>query len=517
MKATTTPLCEIRTDLTHPDAVSRRFLRSKPRRLRVLALTGLLQSKYVAFKQTLDVAWTVIMERVFYHIIDGVAQQPFRPTPEYVNRALSPAFNCFLKHIPFVACWSAQQFVDSYQGRKRGLYERAAAALGMGWTWANVRQWVKYRTFIKHEKLLVTGKRLVPRCIQPRDPRYNVLVGRYIKAVEKPIFHALQEMFCSDTPVVAKGVDVVQLGSIISSKWGKFTHPVAVGLDMSRFDQHISTAMLQYEHGWYNSVFHSKELAKLLKLQLRNSGTLLCNDGLIKYHIDGSRGSGDMNTSLGNSLIMASIVYSYMAGRCRYEVIINGDDTVVFVEQSDLHQLDGLSSFCSTLGFVLKVEAPVDVLERVSFCQMQPVFNGTDWVMVRSYPTCISKDVTITTSISNETTLLRFLGGVGMAGLALTPGIPVLHNYYRQLYQYSFPYSQMSRSELYSRGVGMVDWAGQLTNEEREIVPAARLSFWRAFGVLPDLQVELELKRLPRIEWDPMEESCSFNDAYATL
>jgi hypothetical protein len=61
------------------------------------------------------------------------------------------------------------------------------------------------KSFTKAEKINFTSKPdPAPRIIQPRDPRYNVEVGRRIAHIEKPLFKALAKM-CGHE-VVFKGM-----------------------------------------------------------------------------------------------------------------------------------------------------------------------------------------------------------------------------------------------------------------------------------------------------------------------
>jgi hypothetical protein len=73
-----------------------------------------------------------------------------------------------------------------------------------------------------------------------------------------------------------------------------------VGLDASRFDQHVSHAALKWEHSVYNSWFKDKEFARAISMQLINEGTGYTDEGKIKVEVEGCRMSGDMNTSAGN-------------------------------------------------------------------------------------------------------------------------------------------------------------------------------------------------------------------------
>lgn len=504
---TLTPLREVSTDLTDPGAVCKRYISTgRAFRGRLFAIQGLVAMPFTAFEHTVKVANTVVMERIFYHIIDGAAVRPHRPSRGVVSAALAATYRAFCAVSPFVAVWSFDEFVNSVHGRKRRLYQNCAERLGKGWSWGDVQRWSRFRAFIKHEKLpVVPGKRLVPRLIQPRSPEYNVLVGRYIKAAEKPIFHALQVLSGDDGPVVGKGMDVVQLASVIRSKWTRYIDPVAIGFDQSRFDQHISTDALEFEHSFYHRVFHSSELHKLLAYQLKSHGVVGCRDGHVKYDVEGCRGSGDMNTGLGNSILQFSMMHSYAVSQGvadKVSYLVNGDDSLIITERATAKAFDGFSAYCAGLGFVLKVEPIVDVFEKVSFCQMQPLYAAGRWVMVRAFPTAVNKDV-VTTYALTKRNFLDYFAAVGECGLALSSGVPVYQSYYTYLRSLGSPL------DLSGELGGMFFWKGNLDPLQAVVTDEARFSFYRAFGVLPEHQIAIELsyRSLPVPEWDGTSET----------
>lgn len=105
--------------------------------------------------------------------------------------------------------------------------------------------------FVKAEKINLTEKPdPAPRIIQPRDPRYNVEVGCYLKHTEKIMMKAIDQLFNPDSDIqtVFKGLTADQSGRMMRRKWLKFRDPVALGLDASRFDQHVSRQALEWEH-----------------------------------------------------------------------------------------------------------------------------------------------------------------------------------------------------------------------------------------------------------------------------
>jgi hypothetical protein len=459
----------------------------------MMALDGWVARQFVSFKHTLKVGLCVVMERIFYHTVAGQQELVPVPSASVVQQFLSCSFQRFKAVAHKCTAWSNQQFVDSYHGSRRARYQKAADQLELGWTWSDVNEWAVYKTFIKHEKIPLPDvpKRIVPRCIQPRHPCYNVLLGRYIKACELHLFHAFQRMFKCSTPVIGKGVDVEQLAGIIKAKWDRFIDPVAIGLDLSRFDQHISVPLLRYEHQFYDFVYsHDSELARLLRYQLKNHGVLLCDDGKVKYTCLGGRGSGDMNTSLGNSLIMVCCIYAYCEyyhiSVDNYDVIINGDDSLIFTDVAHRHQFNQLVSWFKQFELILKVEPDVTVLEQVSFCQMQPVLTAEGYRMVRSYPLCVQKDCHMTLSMRSPGALRTYLASLGVAGEAMCAGVPVLQSFYECLHSFGTP-----GSEDRFGGFAWNQWK-RLLPRHVEITDDARVSFWRAFGVLPDHQIAVE-------------------------
>lgn len=490
LKVSPVPLCEVKTLLTHPSVVLRRFLRDKPRKLVMFAVGDLCGQAFVCFKHTVEVGMTVLMERVFFHVVDGKPVQPDRPPLGEFLRLLSPFSQQFKRLVVSIPAWSFDRYVESYHGRRRSLAKRAVASVLTGGVARKVPYWARVNAFIKHEKLPVTpNKKLVPRMIQPRKPEYNALLGRYIRPAEPYIFHLLQKMTNSITPVVGKGVDTIQLGKIVETKWRQFKRPVGIGFDQSRFDQHISNGALQFEHGLYDQIFHSAELRDLLREQLVTHGNLLCDDGRLKYSTDGGRCSGDMNTSLGNSLLQFAMIYSYASSHSvpSYEVLVNGDDSFIITEAEHVGAWSGLGAFCKELGFMLTVEKPVHVLEKLSFCQMQPVYvPSIGYIMTRNCPNCVSKDLHTTQSLTPER-YFRYLAGIGVAGTALCPGIPVCQAFYEMLASLDVP---LEREEMF--GAGWLQWVRSLLPRHLEVAPETRYSFYLAFGMLPDMQIALE-------------------------
>jgi len=189
---------------------------------------------------------------------------------------------------------SPQEFVEMYKGRRKTIYQNAKDDLDL----TKVERKDSFiNPFVKCEKVKLSS---CPRVIQPRNPRYNVSLGVYIKHVEHDIYRAIARV-AGQSVVVAKGLNVAQLGEVMSDLWNQVDDCIYVGLDASRFDMHVGVEMLRWEHSVYLELYNNDPvLRRLLSWQLETKGKGWCEDGSVKYHVRGRRASGDMNTGLGN-------------------------------------------------------------------------------------------------------------------------------------------------------------------------------------------------------------------------
>lgn len=420
-----------------------------------------------------------LLERVF--AIDAQGTLPPRPTASFDER-LKPFSKAFR---PFrVEPFTMNEFVERYSGRQYTRYSKAMEDVLL--TPVTARD-ARVSTFVKAEKIDFSKKvDPAPRVIQPRDPRFNVAIGQFIAPLEHKAYKALGALY--KYPAVAKGYNAYQTGDICAKKWNLFKEPTVVGLDASRFDQHVSQQALRWTHSQYLRFVNDPEFKRLLNMMLVNKGFATAKDGCVKYKIDRGRMSGDMDTALGNCLLMVAMVYSYCASKgIRHECFDNGDDVIVFMEKTSLALfMDGLEVWFRELGFTMKVESPVFCLEHVEFCQTHPVYDGVEWRMVRNLG-ALAKDLCC---VSSPEEFSKWIYAVGECGLALTDGIPVFTEFYHWMLRYGEGSDIAKRHDF--KGMGMYRLARGMEFCGKVITDDARLSFFRAFGLTPDQQLDLE-------------------------
>nr|QGX02200.1 putative replicase [Strawberry associated virus A] len=366
--------------------------------------------------------------------------------------------------------------------RRRKLLEKARLSLLV--KPINIRD-AAVSTFIKAEKFNYSAKPDAdPRLIQPRSDRFLVEHGQYIKAIEPHVFKALGRL--NKYPMVAKGFNARDTAGILRKKWEKFQRPVCISLDASRFDQHVSKEMLKFTHMVYRRFMKDSHFNRLCAMQLENVGYASCPEGRFKYSVSGRRMSGDMDTSLGNCVIMCGLTYELMGKKA--EIFNNGDDCLIICELEDAPTEAEIQSHYFRYGFNVVEEERVTMFERILFCQTQPIW-AEGWVMCRTL-TCVAKDLTY---IGPKHDVENWLGAISECGLALADGVPVLSQFYKSMSVKHTP--GILNSMLYA--CGMTHLAKGLKYVGIPISDRARLSFYNAFGVTPDEQIAIESSMAP--------------------
>lgn len=90
---------------------------------------------------------------------------------------------------------------------------------------------------------------------------------------------------------------------------------------------------------------------------------------VVKYSVQGTRASGDMNTSSGNCFTMVGMIHAYCVSHgLKYRLANNGDDCVLIIEKEDLPRTQNLVNWFAGMGFTMESEGSVSEFEHIKFC-----------------------------------------------------------------------------------------------------------------------------------------------------
>lgn len=463
----------------------------RPRTLNVFVHCG-SGFEFGVHNADVDTGVRALVERVFLH---KGADGEWCPVPELsyaeLEETLEDGIGWFRRNAVEVHPWSPQAFVGRYRGRQRLTYEKALASLMVK---PLTKEDSYLSTFVKAEKLNLTAKPdPSPRVIQPRGPRFNICLGRYLAPIEKEIYKDIDRCFSSDfshlVPSVMKGLNAEQRGAAIAAHWGRFEDPVCIGYDASRMDQHYRANTLKVAHKVYGFYNRSRKMQTLLKWQRTNRGFMRCADGTVKYRVSGKGASGDIDTSLRNILLMALMAREVRKrSRVRFSWVNDGDDSLVFCERRDVARiLAVLEAVHERSGFPIGVEPVVDTLEQVEFCQTRPIWTGEKWVMCRDPRLVLSKDLYSVKSLRTAGEWNTLRNSVSQCGLSLAGDLPILGEFYAMLGRGAGRKVDKGFEET-----GFARLAKGMSRKLAEPTQESRVSFWKAFGILPDEQVGME-------------------------
>lgn len=462
---------------------------------RVFGVTSISAGQLVCVHKSSLHNMIVSLEQRVFRVKNSKGEFDFPPLPEkeaftsciaFRNRWLS----ALLSHGP-VEISSIDRIVECYSAEKKKLYRAAADTLRNK---PICRKDAQVSAFIKVEKLECDAKEPVPRTIQPRSKRYNLVLGKYLRLNENRMIHAIDEVFGERT--VLSGLDNVAQGAVMKQKWDRYPNCVGIGLDASRFDQHCSEEALKFEHTFYSAAFKDhEELNRVLSWQLKNKGLAILPTGeSVRYQTTGCRMSGDINTSLGNKLLMCSMVWTYLREHeIRASLANNGDDCVLFASKDQLEAITTtLQGWFLKRGYTMVVEEPVEHLEQVVFCRSQPVCVSGVWKMVRQLGS-LSRDCYSTHDWSNETTFKDSMNALGQCNGIINDGVPVHMEQARCMWRAGG--ERNFRLEALKK---FMEWGWRDRLGERfkllwsPVADSTRLSYFRAFGVEPAVQLEVE-------------------------
>jgi hypothetical protein len=326
------------------------------------------------------------------------------------------------KKLGLVTPWTERQVCDSFKDNRKPRYEQAAESLKhRAFTDCDA----KVKAFIKSEKFNPRDKKNPdPRMIQCRGLRYNVVLAKYTRPMEKRIYKSTSKRGLRE---IAKGLNQRERAALVQQKCDVFDDFVCFSLDCSRWDQHISAPVLRNEHALLLAMCNDPELQHVLALQLKNR----CSSRDANWLSWARRMSGDMTTAILNCASMLMMIKAAMRSMgVPFEILDDGDDCLLFVPGALADVVRAaLPDLFLGFGQELKLENEAKRIEDIVFCQAKVVDTIDGPKMIRPWNKVMAHG-TAGVKYWNVPKLVRpMCNAVGSCELSLNAGVPVLQSY----------------------------------------------------------------------------------------
>lgn len=419
------------------------------------------------------------------------------PSQEGV-RELQLAARRLFARLDNIEPWSLERVANSFTGPRKQRYLDALASLE---TDPLTKRDALVRGFVKSEKFNPVDKvNPDPRMIQYRGHRYNIHLASYLRPIEHQMWRMKEH---NGFRLFAKGLDAERRAMEVRRRFDRFPGCVCYSLDGSRWDKHVAREVLEVEHAVYKRLAPDPELYQLLDWQLTNKCQTM--EGT-KWRVRGARMSGDMNTALGNCVLMATMVHAFAKkiGLKRWSLLDDGDDCLLFFTVEEEGKVRGaLSREFLSYGQEVKLENRATTPEQVVFCQSRPLWDGERWRLVRPWRKVLAQGTSGVKHWNNPNSVRPMFTTLGWCELALSAGVPILQEYALALIrmgrgeQLKTLDVESGLAERVRAEVGSLEKA--FLSKARPITIEARLSFDDAWGV--DMWTQLEWERRLR-EWE---------------
>jgi len=407
------------------------------------------------------------------------------------------------EHVSTTAPVNLGEFPKRYVGRKRRVYERAAASLA---STALCRKDAEIKLFLKFEKDLRSDKPgRIPRCILPPSDRYLVECGRHVSPLEHEVYGAIDRLWGSK--VVSKGENYRGVAKMFRDAWDSFENPMSVDVDVSKMDQSFTEETMSKFLDFVASCSTDPEyLRHILGWTLRTKVRGRSDDVLFSYNVYGTLASGMPFTSLAGVSVVTAIVWLFKEHHgINLRVVDAGDDMTIIFDRSDERRVvDHVVAWYQQFGLTLEMEKPNYHFEGIEFCQSHPCLIEGVWQMVRNSVTSASKDSVSVRPLRTPLEAAAWLEAMGLGGLASQGGVPIATARYKMMLRSSEAikglFLRTNRQRIryaqkveraYEQG-GSYEWYGSGMKNQGNITDAARVSFERAFRIPPHVQRAIE-------------------------
>jgi hypothetical protein len=310
--------------------------------------------------------------------------------------------------------------------------------------------------------------------------------------------------FATETRVYSKGLNLTQVGNLIARKMAAFKSPVAVTFDESRCEAHSNEemyAVLDQVLQWF---FGGEFPSELLEWGMNP----ICRTDDFEFAAANTLLSGWPHTSLIACItcMAKALMFLRDVGVAKFDILDNGDDIIIFVEEKDFGLLYLAPTAYLRYGAELKLENVARSPEQVVFCQCRPVeYMPGKWKMSadprKMFSTCTF--MAVPRMKANEQARQLMMRALG--DLVLNSGMPILQELALYLKR-SAEATGLLKGKWAEQDYGLgndPDYSFKLSSELRGrhlldvakvrcISDCARESFSEAWDMLPEEQYDVE-------------------------
>jgi hypothetical protein len=302
--------------------------------------------------------------------------------------------------------WEWERVISAYTGGKLKVYQAALESLRI--TPLDGKD-SHVKAFVKADKLDLNAKPAgKPRMIQARDPRFNIVIGSYLKPIEHAIYNAkFRRGRFAGLRCTAKTRNAYQRAADLRKAYNRIGRPYIYLADARVFDAHLHYLILCLQHKHYAKMMPYSEFEKLLKLMRTINATTM--NGM-RYFTKGRMASGDFDTASGNTYVVIAMLSEILSDCYTYN---DGDDCVIMSEvELDKSVVTGLSL---SMGMELDFTGPFREFEDIVFCRSKPVKLENGWKMVRDPRAVINTWMVGYRFYNNPETAYRYAATLAMA------------------------------------------------------------------------------------------------------
>jgi hypothetical protein len=255
-----------------------------------------------------------------------------------------------------------EEYLCRYPPRRQTLIRKALRKYDSG-TFSFGK--LAYMAFVKLEKIVkLTYEEWEPqrpRLIQGLSDLAKGLAGRWFFTYS----NALKTLFNAGTRIYyCSGATAQDVNEWFNNTVIQYSHPVFISCDFSKYDVTQCAEAMRREGKFYEKLGFCRNVPEGKSILASKYRARVWAHG-IKYSVDGTRKSGDLDTSSGNSKMTCDLIYSFFKHHGLHNcvhMIILGDDNLVIIDSATLVEVFGsydrtkklLIEWVRSLGCILK-------------------------------------------------------------------------------------------------------------------------------------------------------------------